>query len=45
VEKLPPLLEIKYGGVEEALGAIGADAEEVREVFCEFQQHLYTDVA
>jgi type I restriction enzyme R subunit len=45
VEKLPPLLEIKYGSVEEALGAIGADAEKVREVFCEFQQHLYTAVA
>ena len=45
VEKLPPLLEIKYGGVEEAIGALGSDAEEIRDVFCGFQHHLYEDVA
>jgi type I restriction enzyme R subunit len=45
VEKLPPLLEIKYGGVEEAIGAIGSDAEGIREVFCGFQHHLYEEVA
>ncbi|MBM3788618.1 MAG: hypothetical protein FJW30_30145 [Acidobacteria bacterium] len=45
VEKLPPLLEIKYGGVEEAIGAIGADADGIREVFCDFQQHLYVESA
>ncbi|MBU3690088.1 MAG: restriction endonuclease subunit R [Acidimicrobiales bacterium mtb01] len=45
VEKLPPLLEIKYGGVAEALGVLGADASEVRQVFCGFQQLLYVDAA
>lgn len=45
VEKLPPLLEIKYGGVAEAIGALSSDADEIREVFCGFQRHLYTDVA
>jgi type I restriction enzyme R subunit len=43
VDKLPPLLEIKYGGVEEAIGAIGDDADGIREVFCDFQQHLYVE--
>ena len=43
LEKLPPLLEIRYGGVEEAIGAIGDDADGIREVFCDFQQHLYVD--
>jgi len=44
VEKLPPLLDLKYGGVEEAIGALGSDADEIREVFCGFQHHLYVDV-
>jgi len=36
-------LEIKYGGVEEAIGAIGDDADGIREVFCDFQKYLYVD--
>jgi type I restriction enzyme R subunit len=43
VDKLPPLLEIRYGGVDEALGELGGDADQVRQVFCDFQQHLYAD--
>ena len=45
VEKLPPLLEIKYGGVAEAIGALGSDADEIRDVFCGFQRHLYIEAA
>lgn len=45
VKKLPPLLDLKCGGVEEAIEALGSDADEIREAFCRFQHHLYVDVA
>lgn len=45
VEKLPPLLEIKYGGVAEAIGELGSDADEIRDLFCGFQQHLYAEAS
>jgi type I restriction enzyme R subunit len=45
IEKLPPLLEIKYGGVPEALEALGSNADDVRNLFRGFQRHLYSEVA
>ncbi len=45
VEKLPPLLEVRYGGINEALGELGGNADEVRQVFCDFQQYLYADAS
>jgi type I restriction enzyme, R subunit len=38
--KLPHLLELKYGGVEDATKQLGSVAE-IREAFVGFQQHLY----
>jgi type I restriction enzyme R subunit len=43
--KLPQLLELKYGGLNDALTAIGADADHVRDAFFQFQKYLYEDSA
>ena len=39
-DKLPDLLEIKYGGVNDAQTELG-DMEDIKKVFVTFQQHLY----
>ena len=39
-DKLPNLLELKYGGVREGVQQLG-DQNEIREVFSGFQQYLY----
>jgi type I restriction enzyme, R subunit len=39
-EKLPPLLELKYGGVKDGIAVLGAP-EHVRQLFAGFQQYLY----
>ena len=39
-DKLPSLLELKYSGVREAVQELGSVAE-IRDVFVNFQQHLY----
>ena len=43
--KLPQLLELKYGGIQDALKEIGATADSVRDAFFEFQKFLYEDSA
>jgi len=43
--KLPPLLELKYGGISEGLEELSADAESVRRMFFDFQKHLYAESA
>ena len=43
--KLPQLLELKYGGIQDALKEIGATADSVRDAFFEFQKYLYEDSA
>jgi type I restriction enzyme R subunit len=43
--KLPQLLELKYGGIQDALKAIGATADSVRDAFFQFQKYLYEDSA
>ena len=43
--KLPELLQLKYGGVNDALKAIGASAENVRDAFFDFQKYLYEETA
>jgi type I restriction enzyme R subunit len=40
VEKLAPLLKLKYGSVEDAKLKLGPTTE-IRRVFIEFQRHLY----
>jgi type I restriction enzyme R subunit len=40
-EKLPALLEVKYSGISEASTSLGS-IPEIRDVFIEFQQYLYT---
>jgi type I restriction enzyme R subunit len=40
IEKLAPLLRLKYGSVEDARSKLGAPAE-IRKVFVEFQKFLY----
>lgn len=40
-EKLPALLELKYSGVREAVAELGSVAQ-IRNVFINFQKHLYT---
>jgi len=42
--KLPALLELKYSGVREAVAELGSVAK-IREVFVDFQQHLYQRAA
>ena len=41
LEKLPTLLEIKYKSVHDAIPLFGGQPERIRDVFVEFQQHLY----
>ena len=43
-DKLPNLLELKYGGVREGIQQLG-DQNEIREVFSNFQQYLYVQQA
>jgi type I restriction enzyme R subunit len=42
-QKLPDLLQLKYGGVNDALKAIGATADGVRDAFFDFQKFLYEE--
>ncbi len=42
-QKLPDLLQLKYGGVNDALKEIGKDADTVRGAFCDFQKYLYEE--
>ena len=44
-QKLPELLQLKYGGVSDALRAIGVNAESVRVAFSDFQKFLYEESA
>ena len=41
--KLPQLLELKYGGIRDALKEIGASEESVRDAFYGFQKFLYDE--
>ena len=41
LEKLPTLLEIKYKSVHDAIPLLAGQPERIRDVFVEFQQHLY----
>ena len=41
--KLPQLLELKYGGIRDALKEIGASEESVRDAFYSFQKFLYEE--
>jgi type I restriction enzyme R subunit len=43
--KLPELLQLKYGGVNDALTAIGVNAAGVRIAFSDFQKFLYEESA
>ena len=43
--KLPELLQLKYGGVSDALTALGVNAESVRVAFSDFQKFLYEESA
>jgi type I restriction enzyme R subunit len=43
--KLPELLQLKYGGVNDALKEIGASADIVRDAFFDFQKFLYEETA
>ena len=42
-QKLPDLLQLKYGGVNDALKEIGASADTVRNAFFSFQKFLYEE--
>jgi len=42
IEKLPPALVSKYGGMYEAERELG-NVEDIKRVFVDFQQHLYTE--
>lgn len=39
-EKLPTLLELKYGSARDAVNRLG-DAQDIRNAFIGFQRHLY----
>jgi len=41
--KLPQLLELKYGGLQDALKEIGSSADTVRDAFIDFQKFLYEE--
>ena len=43
--KLPELLQLKYGGVNDALKEIGTNADSVRHAFFDFQKFLYEETA
>ncbi len=40
-DRLPTLLELRYHGLGEALGALGGNVDGVRTMFSDFQQFLY----
>jgi type I restriction enzyme R subunit len=40
-QKLPQLLELKYGGIQDALQALDVSADDVRDAFFDFQKYLY----
>ncbi len=42
-DRLPNLLELKYGGLPDAMAKIGANVEVVRGAFCDFQKYLYEE--
>ena len=42
-EKLPPLLELRYGGVSDAIDELHIDAATIRQLFTDFQQYLYAE--
>ena len=42
--KLPELLQLKYGGIQDALRELGSSADGVREAFFDFQKFLYEEV-
>ena len=42
IEKLPPALVSKYGGMYEAERELG-NVEDIKRMFVDFQQHLYTE--
>lgn len=44
-EKLPELLQLRYGGVNDALREIGTSVEGVRDAFYDFQKFLYEESA
>ena len=41
--KLPQLLELKYGGLNDALAEMGIGPDDVRDAFCNFQKFLYEE--
>ena len=41
--KLPQLLELKYGGVQDGLTKIGVNADGARKAFFDFQKYLYEE--
>lgn len=42
--KLAPLLELRFGSVNEGLDELGVDASQARDAFFSFQKHLYADL-
>ncbi len=40
-EKLPPLLNLKYGALADAIADLG-DPEKIRQMFVGFQKYLYS---
>ena len=43
IEKLAPLLRLKYGSIEDATANLGAPGD-IRKLFIEFQRYLYEKV-
>jgi type I restriction enzyme R subunit len=43
IEKLAPLLKLKYGSIKDATATLGAPAD-IRRVFIAFQRYLYEKV-
>ena len=43
LQKLPDLLQLKYGGVNDALMEIGASADTIEDAFFSFQKFLYEE--
>jgi type I restriction enzyme R subunit len=42
-DRLAPLLELRFGSVNEALDELGMGADDARETFRSFQKHLYAE--
>lgn len=42
-DKLPPLLELRYGGVSDAIDELHIDAAMIRQLFTDFQRYLYAE--